>query len=39
MRVIDITDPYKPHEVGRFQMEQTEEGRYLHDIMVVDGLA
>ena len=39
MRVIDITDPYKPHEVARFQMEQTEEGRYLHDIMVVDGLA
>ena len=39
MRVIDITDPYKPHEVARFQTEQTEEGRYLHDIMVVDGLA
>ena len=39
MRVIDIADPYKPHEVARFQMDQTEEGRYLHDIMVVDGLA
>jgi hypothetical protein len=39
MRIIDISDPYKPHEVARFQTEQTEEGRYLHDIMVVDGLA
>ncbi len=39
MRVIDIRDPYKPHEVARFQMEQTEAGRYLHDIAVQDGLA
>ena len=28
-----------PKEVGRWQTEQTEAGRYLHDIMVVDGLA
>ncbi len=39
MRVIDIRDPYHPAEVGRWQTEQTEAGRYLHDIMVVDGLA
>lgn len=39
MRVIDIQDPYHPRQVGRWQTEQTEAGRYLHDIMVVDGLA
>jgi hypothetical protein len=41
MRVIDIRDPYHPKEVGRWQTQQTEAGagRYLHDIMVVDGLA
>ncbi|HMA39782.1 MAG TPA: Ig-like domain-containing protein [Gemmatimonadales bacterium] len=39
MRVIDIQDPYHPAQVARWQTEQTEAGRYLHDIMVVDGLA
>src|SRR5438477_175722 len=39
LRVIDIRDPYHPKEVARWQTEQTEAGRYLHDIMVVDGLA
>jgi len=39
MRVIDIQDPMHPREVARWQTEQTEAGRYLHDIMVVDGLA
>jgi hypothetical protein len=39
MRVIDIRDPAHPKEVARWQTEQTEAGRYLHDIMVVDGLA
>jgi hypothetical protein len=39
MRVIDIRDPQHPKEVARWQTEQTEAGRYLHDIMVVDGLA
>jgi hypothetical protein len=39
MRVIDFRDPLHPKEVGRWQTEQTEAGRYLHDIMVVDGLA
>jgi len=39
MRVIDIRDPYHPKEVARWQTAQTEAGRYLHDIMVVDGLA
>ena len=39
MRVIDIQDPPHPKEVARWQTEQTEAGRYLHDIMVVDGLA
>lgn len=39
MRVIDIRDPVSPKEVARWQTEQTEAGRYLHDVMVVDGLA
>ena len=39
LRVIDIRDPYHPKEVARWQTEQTEAGRYLHDVMVVDGLA
>ncbi|HEV8264055.1 MAG TPA: Ig-like domain-containing protein [Gemmatimonadales bacterium] len=39
MRVIDFRDPAHPKEVARWQAEQTEAGRYLHDVMVVDGLA
>ena len=30
---------YQPREVARWQTEQTTEGRYLHDIVVTDGLA
>ncbi len=39
MRVIDIRDPAKPKEVARWQTEQTEAGRYVHDVAVTDGLA
>jgi len=39
MRVIDFRDPMHPKEVARWQTAQTAAGRYLHDIMVVDGLA
>ncbi len=39
MRVIDFRDPYRPKEVARWEAQQTEAGRYLHDVMVVDGLA
>jgi uncharacterized protein YjdB len=39
MRVIDISDPYKPKEVARWQTDQTEAGRYVHDVQVLDGLA
>jgi hypothetical protein len=39
MRVIDIRDPLKPKEVGRWQTDQTEAGRYVHDVQVLDGLA
>jgi hypothetical protein len=39
MRVIDIRDPYHPKQVARWQAEQTEAGRYLHDISITDGLA
>ena len=39
VRVIDIRTPTAPREVGRWQAEQTENGRYVHDIDVKDGLA
>jgi hypothetical protein len=39
LRVIDILNPWEPKEVARWQARQTESGRYLHDVMVVDGLA
>ncbi len=39
LRVIDIRDPYRPREVARWQTEQTERGRYIHDVAVTDGLA
>jgi hypothetical protein len=49
MKVIDFSDPRKPREVARWQIENTithrdsvtglVEGRYLHDIQVKDGLA
>ncbi|MGH7546751.1 MAG: Ig-like domain-containing protein [Gemmatimonadales bacterium] len=39
LRVIDIRDPVHPQEVARWEAQQTEAGRYLHDVMVVDGLA
>src|SRR5216683_3219597 len=37
MRVIDFRDATHPREVARWQAQQTEAGRYLHDIMVKDG--
>ena len=40
MHVIDITDPYKPHEAGTWKTgNRPEAGRTLHDIDVQDGLA
>ncbi len=39
IRVIDIKDPYHPKEVARWQTDQTEHGRYVHDVQVLDGLA
>jgi plastocyanin len=39
MRVIDIRDPYKPHQVARWETERAAAGRMLHDIDVKDGLA
>jgi hypothetical protein len=39
LRVIDIRNPHEPREVGRWQTEQTEIGRYVHDVDVKDGLA
>ncbi|MEO5798526.1 MAG: Ig-like domain-containing protein [Gemmatimonadales bacterium] len=39
LRVIDIRDPLHPKEAGRWEAQQTVAGRYVHDVMVVDGLA
>jgi hypothetical protein len=39
LRVIDITNPREPREVARWQTQQTEAGRYVHDVDVRDGLA
>jgi hypothetical protein len=39
LRVIDIHDPRRPREVARWQTEQAEAGRYVHDVAVTDGLA
>lgn len=39
LRVIDIRDPMNPRETGRWDAPQTPAGRYVHDVMVVDGLA
>jgi hypothetical protein len=37
MHIIDISDPAAPVEVGRWELEK--ENKYLHDVMVKDGLA
>lgn len=39
MRVISIKDPYHPREVGRWQTSQSDQGRYVHDIDIKDGIA
>jgi hypothetical protein len=39
MRVIDISNPYQPKQVARWETPRTEAGRMLHDIDVQDGLA
>src|SRR5436853_6730231 len=39
LRVIDIRDATQPKEVARWEAQQTEAGRDLHDIMSVDRLA
>src|SRR5947208_784949 len=39
LRVIDMRDPAHPREAARWQTEQAAAGRYLHDAMLVDGLA
>ena len=37
LHIIDISDPAAPDEVGRWQLPN--EDRFLHDVMVEDGLA
>jgi len=38
MHVIDINDPAKPKQVGVWKTPRADEGRYVHDIDVQDGL-
>lgn len=38
MHVIDINDPAKPRQVGLWKTPRAEQGRYVHDIDVQDGL-
>lgn len=38
MHVIDINDPAKPKQVGLWKTPRAEQGRYVHDIDVQDGL-
>lgn len=37
LHIIDISDPESPVQVGRWQLENAD--RFLHDVMVQDGLA
>jgi len=37
VHIIDISDPANPKQAGRWGLKR--EGRYLHDIMIKDGLA
>jgi hypothetical protein len=39
MHVVDLNDPYKPREVGRWRAPGPMAGGSLHDIYVEDGLA
>jgi hypothetical protein len=39
MHIVDITDPTKPREVGRWKPKQTTSGMMIHDVDVQDGLA
>ncbi|MEO7962917.1 MAG: Ig-like domain-containing protein [Gemmatimonadaceae bacterium] len=38
VHIIDINDPYHPKQVAMWTTPRAEEGRYLHDIDVRDGL-
>jgi hypothetical protein len=39
LRVLDIRNPYNPHQVARWQTRPDEAGNFLHDVAVKDGLA
>ena len=39
MHIVDITDPTKPKEVGRWKPKQTTTGMMIHDVDVQNGLA
>ena len=39
LNIIDITDPTKPHEVGKYRAPGPNAGGALHDIDIQDGLA
>ncbi len=37
--IVDISNPYQPREVGRWQTDRPDAGRSLHDVDVQEGLA
>lgn len=39
LHVIDISDIRNPREVGRWGVPPSQQGKYLHDVWVVDGIA
>jgi hypothetical protein len=39
LRVIDIRDPHRPRQVGRWETPSSRSGNYVHDVDVKDGLA
>lgn len=39
MHMIDISDPYQPKHVGRWEVRPSEEDKTLHDVWAQDGFA
>jgi len=39
LHIVDINDPYHPKEVARFSSRSDQQGNYVHDVDVKDGLA
>jgi hypothetical protein len=39
LHIVDINDPYHPKEVARYSSRSDQQGNYVHDVDVQDGLA